>query len=337
MKTRIVKGIVLFLVGVLFLSSPAQARRAKEVSPREIPTPYEVFSYYTYEHFSDDEIELPSDRMRLVSEKPPKGENFNCIGFVMGSMQWIDDHKIFFKFLADNHYTRVCGPKEGDIVIYWNRYNCLVHTGLVTKIDFDGTIWVKSKWGEGPVFDHRVDFVLEDYCPERAVFYRSFSEGGIGPLQTIPNAFTHEGTSYNLDKQDTLQDWEITVTDPSLPPDYKWESGKFMGSLLLIFSLDKGNGKNAGFYTILYDEHVEDGLMDTAFQSFIEEAIKRGFLSFDTSVLQNLYEPNIEMMERFLKRYEQKGLIKDLEVYSDSSSEGGYNLRFKVVVNNSSE
>ncbi|MCX5656725.1 MAG: hypothetical protein NTZ48_00580 [Candidatus Omnitrophica bacterium] len=35
MKTKIVKGVVLFLVGVLFLSSPAQARRVKDDTAAE--------------------------------------------------------------------------------------------------------------------------------------------------------------------------------------------------------------------------------------------------------------------------------------------------------------
>ncbi|MCX5656738.1 MAG: CHAP domain-containing protein [Candidatus Omnitrophica bacterium] len=339
MRKEIVKRVVLFLVGALLVSTPVQARRVREVSLKIIPTPEQILLYYIdNDLFDGGEIALPSDRIRLVSEEFG-GKRFNCTGFVMGNMQWVDieDINLFLKFLVANHYTRICNPKEGDIVIYWSDSYELAHTGIVTRIDPDGTVWVRSKWGEGPLFDHRVDFVPEDYCPNQAVFYRSFPEGGFGPLQTIPNAFTYGGASYNLDKYETIGNWKITVRDPSLPPYFEWESGKLTGALFLTFSPDKGNGKDAGFYLILSEEHVEDGLMDVAFQSFIEEAIKRGFLSFDTSVLPDLREPNIEMMERFLRRYEQRGLISDLEVYADSSSKGGYNLRFKVVVNNSAE
>ena len=81
-------------------------------------------------------------------------QNANCHGWVFAGGRFLlkgDDVDVI---LADNDYVQVTSPEPGDVVIYRDLSNRILHTALVQGILMDGTIISESKWGVDKRFLH---------------------------------------------------------------------------------------------------------------------------------------------------------------------------------------
>ncbi len=82
----------------------------------------------------------------------------NCHGWVFAGGQYLITGSGVKMILEDNGYRLVAAPQPGDVVVYRDEQNEIVHTGLVRTAFDDGRVLVESKWGLGgrylhPTFD----------------------------------------------------------------------------------------------------------------------------------------------------------------------------------------
>jgi hypothetical protein len=90
-------------------------------------------------------------------ERNGPDQNANCHGWVFTDGRFLlkgDDVDVI---LADNGYVQVASPEPGDIVIYRDSSERILHTALVQGILRDGTIISESKWGVDKRFLHLPD------------------------------------------------------------------------------------------------------------------------------------------------------------------------------------
>jgi hypothetical protein len=73
--------------------------------------------------------------------------NANCHGWVFTDGRFLLKGNDVDVILADNQYVQVSTPEPGDVVIYRDSSNNILHTGLVQGILRDGTVISESKWG----------------------------------------------------------------------------------------------------------------------------------------------------------------------------------------------
>ena len=74
-------------------------------------------------------------------------QNANCHGWVFTGGRFLMKGNDVDVILTDNHYVQVATPEPGDVVIYRDSLNRILHTALVQGILRDGTIISESKWG----------------------------------------------------------------------------------------------------------------------------------------------------------------------------------------------
>jgi hypothetical protein len=73
--------------------------------------------------------------------------NYNCHGWVFtGGRYWIRGNDVP-AILDDNDYRPVSAPIAGDVIVYRNEQDAVLHTGLVHSVAADGLILIESKWG----------------------------------------------------------------------------------------------------------------------------------------------------------------------------------------------
>lgn len=80
-------------------------------------------------------------------ERNGPDQNANCHGWVFTSGRYLLKGNDVDVILADNQYVEVSSPEPGDVVIYRDKENRILHTALVQGILRDGTVISESKWG----------------------------------------------------------------------------------------------------------------------------------------------------------------------------------------------
>jgi hypothetical protein len=94
----------------------------------------------------------------------------NCHGYVFTAGRYFIDNDDVATILRDNDYTRVTLPRLGDLVVYRDRKDCVVHTGIV-RGRRGAMVLVESKFGRLGCFLHPLD--IDCYRFATAEFYRS--------------------------------------------------------------------------------------------------------------------------------------------------------------------
>lgn len=145
----------------------------------------EAYHWYDY---SDEEREAKQNGIVNGSEDSEGraytelvGENmielptwkYNCHAFAWyDDTVWIDYAE---PFISDNHTESISvnNLQEGDIVTYWSvrhidgeiaEYDLCLHSGIVERIEVDGTIVCRSKWGDWGLYIHDINYVPTSYC-----------------------------------------------------------------------------------------------------------------------------------------------------------------------------
>jgi hypothetical protein len=119
------------------------------------------------------------------------GVDYNCHGWVFaGGRYWIGGKQVQ-TILDDNGYFPVDCPEAGDIIVYRNRSNDVLHTGLVRVADEWG-ILIESKWGSRGRYVHTPE--NQGYSLEYT-YYRSARGGhllsginSMSPQNAVPTA-----------------------------------------------------------------------------------------------------------------------------------------------------
>jgi hypothetical protein len=130
-------------------------------------------------------------RFRLreqVIQIPAGWQPCNCHGFTFSDGQyWIPGEEVP-KILKDNGYVPMHAPKPGDVAVYRNSADEVMHTGIVHSVNAD-LILVESKWGRMGRFihPHNRHCYLETTC----TFYRSRRAGNT--VQGVP---PHDGSLF---------------------------------------------------------------------------------------------------------------------------------------------
>ncbi len=123
---------------------------------------------------SADEIAAANSRLaRDAIRTDTAGVDYNCHGWVFaGGRYWIGGGQVQ-AILDDNGYFPVDCPEAGDIVVYRNHQNEILHTGLVRVADEWG-ILIESKWGSRGRYVHTPE--NQGYSLEYT-YYRSERSG----------------------------------------------------------------------------------------------------------------------------------------------------------------
>jgi hypothetical protein len=79
----------------------------------------------------------------------------NCHGWVFAGGEFLLDAKGIKIILKDNGYVPCSMPQPGDVVVYFERGDSPVHSGMVSAVLHDGTVIVESKWGIDGRYLHR--------------------------------------------------------------------------------------------------------------------------------------------------------------------------------------
>jgi hypothetical protein len=111
--------------------------------------------------------EMRKDRGKRISDYD---SSYNCHGYVFtdGKAGWINTTATVEKILKENGFKRITSgsygnrdytytqlPKKEDIVIYRNKYNKAVHSGVIIECSNNlDNIFVRSKIGHFGVFEH---------------------------------------------------------------------------------------------------------------------------------------------------------------------------------------
>ena len=91
-----------------------------------------------------------------VIRRGPADDNSNCHGWVFtGGKYAILGHEVD-TILLENEYQPAIIPHAGDLCVYRNESNAILHTALVRSVFDDGTVLVEGKWGHLGVFLHSV-------------------------------------------------------------------------------------------------------------------------------------------------------------------------------------
>ena len=111
----------------------------------------DLSTFVTYSETADEKY---SSFVHEGIQRNGPDQNANCHGWVFTGGRFLLKGNDIDVILADNHYVEVGIPEPGDIVIYRDRENRILHTALVQGILRDGTIISESKWGVDKRFLH---------------------------------------------------------------------------------------------------------------------------------------------------------------------------------------
>ncbi|MBX9680973.1 MAG: hypothetical protein K2X38_19630 [Gemmataceae bacterium] len=130
-------------------------------------------------------------RFRLreqVIQIPGGWQPCNCHGFTFADGQfWIPGGEVP-KILSDNGYVEMQAPKPGDVAVYRNAEEEVIHTGIVHSANSE-IILVESKWGRMGRFIHPHN--RHCYIESTCTFYRSRRAGNT--VQGVP---PHDGSLF---------------------------------------------------------------------------------------------------------------------------------------------
>lgn len=116
----------------------------------------DVFSFGETESMeATEELLLAEDRLaHAVIRLAGPSATHNCHGWVFTGGKFGIHSESVDQILADNGYTVIPEPEEGDLVVYRDSAGGVLHTGLVRLAGGDGLILVESKWGPLGLYLH---------------------------------------------------------------------------------------------------------------------------------------------------------------------------------------
>ena len=83
---------------------------------------------------------------QVVRVAPPTAL-YNCHGWVFAAGQYLIADTEVEAILRDNDYQAVRTPLPGDLIIYRDAENFIIHSGIVRVAEPDGLLLIESKWG----------------------------------------------------------------------------------------------------------------------------------------------------------------------------------------------
>ncbi len=111
-----------------------------------------------------------------VIHLPLGWQNCNCHGYVFTAGHFYVGGDDVPAILADNGYRETKSPRAGDVAVYRDVADKVLHTGVVRGATGEGIVLVESKWGSIGRFLHRSDI----HCYNDAtscLYYRSLRKG----------------------------------------------------------------------------------------------------------------------------------------------------------------
>jgi len=127
------------------------------------------------------------------------------------------------KTFKANGFEVVDSAQKGDLILYFDPDNSseILHIGLISKVE-KGEVWVESKWGVTPIYEHREDAVPENYSTG-VVYLRNPKFSKIFEAKNRPGQCDHHTQltiNYHADLlRGTPTDSEI---DESAPAEVAW-------------------------------------------------------------------------------------------------------------------
>ena len=121
--------------------------------------------------------ETPADAFanRRIQRAGKDGQA-NCHGWVFAGGQYLLQGTWIDSILADNGYEVVDQPRVGDVIIYRDVLDHVLHTGLVCNVFADGMVLIESKWGIEERFVHLPE---DQFYSQRYDYYRRQRPAGI--------------------------------------------------------------------------------------------------------------------------------------------------------------
>lgn len=98
----------------------------------------------------------------------------NCHGWVFTGGQFVLNGDMVDRILTDNGYVSVDVPRPGDLIIYRDSYDAIMHTGLVRLVD-NSLVLIESKFGNHGCYLHQPQHSIYSDCYQ---YYRSARAGG---------------------------------------------------------------------------------------------------------------------------------------------------------------
>jgi len=169
----LVAGGLVVLVGWAVLQEPSAAplgnradntesqRRAALASLREVSSPVALTDRgRQVPLYEMPEPELPTGllmemergmtdewgpALRLIRTGPADRQS-DCHGWVFVEGKWWLLGRDLTTILEDNGYTAVNDPVAGDLVLYWDGWNEITHSGIVSAVAPSRRILIESKW-----------------------------------------------------------------------------------------------------------------------------------------------------------------------------------------------
>jgi hypothetical protein len=94
----------------------------------------------------------------LVTRTAAPDARCNCHGWIFtGGRFWVKGKDVD-QVLHDNRYEEVSETRVGDLIVYRNDAEGIVHTGLVRALDADGLVFIESRWAVyGPYLHQPAD------------------------------------------------------------------------------------------------------------------------------------------------------------------------------------
>ncbi|HEX5104251.1 MAG TPA: hypothetical protein VFV87_10595, partial [Pirellulaceae bacterium] len=120
------------------------------------------YSEYSEHAFADQRIRRADDDVHA-----------NCHGWVFTGGTRLLRGRGVEMILEDNGYHLVKEPAAGDVIVYRDCMNQIIHTGLVRTALDDGLVLVESKWGIEGRYLHRPE---DQYYSKTYQYYRSTRE-----------------------------------------------------------------------------------------------------------------------------------------------------------------
>lgn len=84
---------------------------------------------------------------RMAIERAPADLRANCHGWVFAAGEFIIRGAEVDQILQDNGYRPTSEPRPGDLIVYRDSDNKVLHTGVVKAAGRDGFLLIESKWG----------------------------------------------------------------------------------------------------------------------------------------------------------------------------------------------
>lgn len=107
---------------------------------------------------------------QAVIMQAPAGIRTNCHGWVFAEGKYIIRGEAVDRILQDNGYRTVTEPQPGDLIVYRDANNGILHTGVVKATGADGFSLIESKWGLHGRYLHEPE---QQSYSDRFAYYRS--------------------------------------------------------------------------------------------------------------------------------------------------------------------